>query len=121
MGIDEMFRPYSPEGKGDLMAYLREHDGFGVDNMFHGPEHFFAIKELGLMEPDVTCLRVAQHPIADIAYFVNRGFMLESHGVGERNMSLVGAEKGVYDPKKALKGRHWSIYYMKHDVLFGPG
>ncbi len=36
--------------------------------------------------------------------------MLESVGRGHSNMSLMGAEAGVYSPENILEGEIWSIY-----------
>ena len=101
--------PYSPETKGDLEEYLRKYDGRMADNLFFGPEYFFVIRDKKLIIPYATFIRVNASPLPDVRYFVNSEFLLESRGTGEPNMSCVGAEKGVYDPKKALKGKLWSI------------
>ncbi len=114
-----MFKPYSPEIRGDLIKYLRSHDGTGTDNLFRGPEHFFEIRDRGLMIPDFTSVRVDRSPIPDLVYVVNSEFMLESDGIGELNMSLIGAEKGIYDPNEVLKDKNWSIYYLNFSILSG--
>jgi len=101
---------YSPEIKGDLEEYLRKYNGSVADNMFSGPEYFFVIKDKGWMVPGSTCIRVTQNPIPDIGYFVNSDYLLESLGAGRPNMSLTGANKGVYNPNEALKGKIWSIH-----------
>ena len=110
MNIADMFKPYSPEIRGDLEKYLREYDGSSADNQFYGPEHFFIIKDRLWMIPGMTHLRVFRSPIPDIGYFVNSDFLLESRGIGAPNMSYMGAERGVYDPAKILKNQIWSIY-----------
>jgi hypothetical protein len=61
------------------------------------------------MIPGGTWIRVDLSPVPDVCYFVNSDFMLESHGHGQSNMSCEGAERGVYDPRKALKNKRWSI------------
>lgn len=104
-----MFKPYSPELRGDLEEYLREREQGRVDNMFHGPQYFFVIRDKGLMIPGLTCVRVDQSPVPDILYFVNSDYLLESRGGGHENMSLIKAKKGVYDPNEALKDKIWSI------------
>jgi len=109
MVFDDMFKPYSPEIRGNLEEYLRNHDGSTADNQFHGPEYFFVIKDKGLMIPRVTFLRVDQSPAPDIGYFVNSDYLLESRGPGPQNMSSMGAKEGVYDPNEALKDQTWSI------------
>ena len=40
---------------------------------------------------------------------MNSDFMLESSGLKEPNMSLMGARRGIYDPNDILKDRRWSI------------
>lgn len=111
MGFLDLFKPYSPEIRGNLEDYLLEHNGVisGADNLFLGPKYFFILKDKGLIVPVTTWVRVDLSPAPDISYFVNRDFMLESQGRGIINMSCVGAEKGVYDPKKALRRKAWSI------------
>jgi hypothetical protein len=109
MDFFDMFKPYSPKIRGDLEKYLKEFDGSQADNLFHGSEYFFVIKDKGWMIPNLTFIRVNRSPAPDAGYFVNSDFMLESRGIGELNMSLIGAEKGIYDPKKALKNQNWSI------------
>ena len=108
-----MFKPYSPEIRGDLEEYLREHDGISADNLFYGPKYFFEIRDRRLMIPGVTCVRVNQSPLPDIGYFVNSDYLLESMGPGHQNMSLIGAKKGIYDPNKALNNLNWSISGLK--------
>jgi len=108
-----MFKPYTPEIRGDLEEYLQEHNGSSADNLFYGPEYFFIIKDKGFMIPRITYVRVDQSPIPDIGYFVNSDYLLESSGPGEPNMSVMGAKKGVYDPNKALKDKRWSISGLK--------
>ena len=101
--------PYSQEIHGDLIDYLYECERGHADNLFHGPQHFFLIRDLNLMIPELTNLRVDNSPAPDISYFVNSDFLLESRGRGESNMSMVGAEKGIYDPNETLKDKLWSI------------
>jgi len=109
MDFRDLFKPYSPEIRGDLEAYLREYNGSSADNMFCGLKYFYVIKDKGWMVPGQTWIRVNQSPVPDIAYVVNSDFMLESHGQGEHNMSCVGATKGVYNPSKALRRKVWAI------------
>ena len=104
-----MVKPYSLEIRGDLEAYLREHDGSFADNLFYGSEYFFVIKDKGWIVPGATWIRVNQSPVPDISYVVNSDFMLESNGRGKENMSCVGATRGVYNPSKALRREAWSI------------
>lgn len=113
MNLDDGFKPYSPE-MGDLEGYLEKTNmGGSMDNHFYGVEYFLVIKEKGFLLPGATGVRVAVECGPDNVYFVNEDFMLESHGVGEHNMSSVGAEKGIYNPEKILKDAHWSIHYLK--------
>ena len=109
MDLRDLFKPYSPEIRGDLEAYLREYDGSNADNKFYGPEYFSIIKDKGWIVPGQSMIRVNQSPIPDISYVVNPNFMLESHSQGEHNMSCVGAMAGVYDPSKTLRKKTWSI------------
>jgi len=109
MNVYDMFKPYSPEIRGDLEMYLKEHDGSSADNKFSGPEYFFVIRDKGWMAPGRTWLRVDRSPAPDFCYFVNTNFILESKGVGEMNMSAIGAKKGIYDPRKVLRRAVWSI------------
>lgn len=108
-----MFKPYSPEIKGDLEEYLKRCERGGADNLFYGAEYFFEIKDKGLIIPGATCLRVNQSPVPDIEYFVNDNYLLESRGHGHQNMSLMEAKEGVYDPNEALKDKTWSISGLK--------
>lgn len=108
--IDDLFKPYSPELREDLEEYLREYDGRNADNRFCGAKYFFEIRDKGLMIPGFTLIRVCSSPVPDVIYSVNDDFMLESSGRGKLNMSAVGAEKGVYDPRKVLKKKLWSIH-----------
>ena len=107
-----MFKPYSPEIHGDLEEYLRRHNGGNADNLFHGVRYFMIIKEKGWMIPRVTYVRVDRSPIPDICYVVDSKFMLQGSGIEKDNMSLIDAERGSYDPKKELKERNWSIYWL---------
>lgn len=112
MDFDDLFKPYSFVLRGDLQTYLQVHNGCGVDNLFHGSEHFFEIQKNGWMKPNITMVRVDQSPAPDIAYMVNSSYKLESRGRGEENMSLVGAHEGIYEPKEVLDERNWSIYHL---------
>ena len=114
MNFDDLFKPYSPEIRGDLEKYLKEHDGSSASNLFYGFEYFFAIKDKGLMNPGATFLRVNQSPAPDIGYFVNSDYLLESRGSGQYNMSFMTAKKGIYDPKETLKNKSWSIFGLKN-------
>lgn len=115
MDHSDLFKPYSPEIRGDLEAYLREYDGSCADNLFYGPEYFFVIKNKGWMVPHQTWIRVDQSPAPDIAYAVNSNFMLESNGRGRENMSCVGAVKGIHNPSKVLRKNAWSISGLRLD------
>lgn len=108
----DLFKPYSPEIRGDLEEYLAERELAMADNLFFGPEYFFEIRDRKLMIPGVTSLRIDRSPIPDLGYFVNSDFLLESAGEGPQNMSLMGAKKGVYDPNDALKDKFWSIHFL---------
>ena len=108
-----MFKPYSPEIRGDLLEYLRSHDGGLASNLFRGSKYFFVIRDLGLMIPEFTSVRVDQSFVPDIGYIVNEEFLLRSDGHGEPNMSWMGAKEGVYDPLIALRNLNWSIYNLK--------
>jgi len=103
------FKPYSYKTHGNLEDYLKTHHGSSADNRFLGPNCFFIIKRKGLMIPGFTYVRVDRSPVPDISYFVNSDYLLESSGTGEWNMSCIGAEKGVYKLKDALKNKTWSI------------
>jgi len=94
MRFCDLFKPYSPEIHGDIEKYLEEHDGFQTDNLFQGSKYFFKIKDMELIVPKQTIIRMDQSPIPDLSYFVNSNYQLESMGRGIENMSLVGAEKG---------------------------
>jgi len=118
MNISDMFKPYSPEIKGDLETYLRTQDDGGADNMFLGPKYFFVLKDKGFLVPNISLVRVGFSPAPDICYFVNSDFLLESHGSGDYNMSAVDAKKGVYDPNKALKNKIWSVSGLNLKLLF---
>ena len=113
MNFNDEFKPYSLRIRGDLLDYLRSHDGSTTDNHFCGSRYFFVIQRRELIIPELTCVRVGQSPVPDILYFVNSDGKLESRGVGEYNMSCVGAKKGIYEPREALKGKHWSIHHLK--------
>lgn len=115
MNWSDMFKPYSPKIWGDLKEYLKRHDGLFADNHFYGPKYFFVMKEMGLILPFSTSVRVARNPAPDEGYIVNKDFLLESGGRGEDNMSLVGGERGIYDPADVLKKEHWSISDLKID------
>lgn len=113
MRFNDLFKPYSPEIRGDLVDYLRDREEGCADNLFYGPEYFFKIRDRGLIIPELTCVRVSQNPLPDCRYFVNRDYFLESRGCGDYNMSCVSAEKGVYDPNEILKDKLWSISGLK--------
>lgn len=107
---DGMYGSYSPESKGGLLDYLRRCENEMVDNKFSGSKYFGEIVRLGIVRPRMTMIRVAQSPAPDAVYFVNEDGKLESNGSGSYNMSAMGAERGVYDPKKTLKNKIWSIH-----------
>lgn len=71
------------------------------------------MRKKGLIIPMTTWLRVSNNPSPDVGYIVNTDFLLESKEKGSYNMSLMWAEKGVYDLRKVLRGRHWSIHNLK--------
>jgi len=105
----DSFKPYDPERNGDLLDYLKEHDGFSADNLFHGPKFFFVLRERGLIIPNSSTVRVDRSPAPDVSYLVNGDFLLESFSAGRQNMSVIGAEEGVYNPEGELKNKNWSI------------
>jgi hypothetical protein len=109
MTFEEMFKSYSFETKGDLEEYLRNCENSYASPMFYGFKYFLEIKEKKLIIPNTTYLYIMQSHIPDIGYIVNNDFMLQSRGQGEYNMSLMGAKKGIYDPKKVLNKKMWSI------------
>jgi hypothetical protein len=119
MTFEDPFASYSPETRGDLIEYLREYDGTMACSLFHGPEYFFEIRDRGLLVPWATCLRVNQSPAPDIGYFVNANYQLESRGQGHWNISLMGAKKGVYNPRETLMDQDWSIIGLNLQVLSG--
>jgi len=108
----EAVEPYSKESMGDLRAYLEKRDGSSCDNFFLGSDSFFEIRDLGIMVPGGTSVRVSQSPVPDRNYFVNADFVLESRGTGEINMSCIGGDAGVHDPREVLKDSYWSIYLL---------
>ncbi len=109
---------YSPERKGPLLEYLRRSTFGEFDNSFKGLEYFFIIKDMNLILPNITSLRVNMSPIPDLAYYVNEDFMLQSSGPGDYNMSCMGAVAGTYNPKEVLHRKIWSIYDLNIDILF---
>ncbi|MEK6919325.1 MAG: hypothetical protein AABW73_04805 [Nanoarchaeota archaeon] len=70
------------------------------------------MKDKGFIIPGLSWVRVDRSPIPDIGYIVNSEYMLESPGEGEPSMSLMGAPRGVYDPREALRGASWSINFL---------
>ena len=111
-------KPYSQEIYGDLIDYLRKYKGFGTDNMFRGAEYFFEMKDRGFIIPEISFIRVNRVFGPDIGYIVSKDYMLESPGQKESNMSLIGAEEKVYDPKEALEDQLWSITGLKLPKIF---
>jgi hypothetical protein len=111
--FEDMFAPYSPEKKGELLEYLRSCDENSTDNLFLGPEYLQKIIDLGIILPGITIVRVSQNPMPDAVYFVNDQFLLESRGGGVYNMSAVSAKPGVYKPEEILKNKRWSISGLK--------
>jgi hypothetical protein len=111
--FEDAFKPYSRERRGDLLKYLRECEDGSADNLFYGIRHFPEIVELGVIDPRVTWVRVGQSPVPDIGYSVTPDFKLRGMGAGEYNMSCVGAPEGIYDPRKALRGKLWSIINLR--------
>jgi len=117
MDAFDLMRPYSPRIHGPLLKYLEEHDGSNADNFFKGSRYFFIIKDKGFVVPRRTIVRVNRNPIPDACYTVMPDFTLRSWGVGRINMSAVGAEKGVYDPRKELRGKSWSIIGLNLEAV----
>ncbi|NCN51947.1 hypothetical protein GW931_02965 [archaeon] len=118
MSYDDLFKPYSPEIKGDLEEYLINRSKGGASNLFFGPKYFFVLKDKKLFIPDFSYIRVCNNFIPDVGYIVNSNFLLKSEGFGESNMSLMGAKKGIYSPKKALKDLLWSAQNLDMNLLF---
>ena len=110
MNIAEDVQPYSPKVYGDLIDYLRNHSGGMADNLFLGSKYFFVMQREGLFIPKQTMIRVSESPAPDLVYFVNESFLLESFGRKQENMSAVAAQKGIYEPRKLLRRKVWSIY-----------
>ena len=110
MGFHDPFRAYAPRFHGELEAYLVGREIGGADNLFRGTRYFFVIRDRGFMKPGITYVRIDNSFVPDTRYFVNSGFMLESRGRSHANMSLVGAEIGVYDPDTVLRNQFWSIF-----------
>jgi len=75
------------------------------------------MRDNGLLVPNTSYIRVNMSPAPDRGYFVNKDFVLESKGEGEINMSFIGAPRGVYDPKKSLAKRYWSVYGLCAEKL----
>jgi len=118
MNFDDLFKPYSPELRGDLLEYLKTHHGGSAGNNFSGPEYFFIIRDKGLLVPLHTIVRVSRSPVPDWAYLVNSDSLLESNGPGDYNMSMMGAPKGIHNPSEALNGMIWSIHNLNLEKLF---
>jgi len=111
--MDDVYKPYSLKFRRVLEDYLESHDGMSCDNHFCGARYFYVMQRKGLIIPRITSVRVATHVIPDTLYLVNEDFMLQSSGRGEGNMSCVGGDKGVYNPRVLLRRRHWSIHGLK--------
>ena len=109
MIFEEMFKPYSFELKGDLLEYLRNCENSSCSPNFYDFQHFFEIKEKKLIIPNHTIVHTNNSHIPDVGYIIDDNFMLKSNGPGEYNMSLMFAEKGIYDSKKILNKKFWSI------------
>jgi hypothetical protein len=109
----DMYAPYSPEKRGDLLEYLKSCDQNNADNFFSGPEYFKKIVELNIVSPGYTTIRVNLSPAPDAVYFINEQFVLESRGQGNYNMSAMTAKEGVYEPGVILKNKTWSINGLK--------
>lgn len=101
-------RPYTPETHGDLEQYLKECDRQLIDNLFLGSDTYFLMRDRNLLLPGLTFIRVNRSPIPDTVYFVNNEFLLESNGPGPRKMSVMDADRGVYDPASVLSAQFWS-------------
>ncbi len=110
--FDDMFKPYSKQRCGDLGTYLLECENGGADNLFSGSEHFFAIRDLDIIIPKFTSVRVNQSPIPDLHYIVTDNFELRSFGRSNYNMSLMGAAEGTYNPRTELENQLWSIHNL---------
>ena len=54
MNFEELFKPYSPEIRGDLENYLRHCEEGCVDTLFHGSKYFFEIRDKGFIIPEIT-------------------------------------------------------------------
>jgi len=113
MSFNDLFKPYSPEIRGNLEEYLKAHNGRDADNLFYGAEYFFIMKDKGFLIPYSTCIRIDLSPAPDQSCFVNSDFLLESRGHGKLNMSMIGAKKGIYNPDEILKNQKWSILGLK--------
>lgn len=111
--FSNMFAPYSPEKKGDLLEYLKSCNENDVDNYFFGSNYFKNIIDLNVVSPNYTTVRVNNSPAPDSLYFVNDKFLLESRGEGQYNMSAIAAKEGVYKPEDVLENKGWSIYGLK--------
>lgn len=118
MSNADYYKPYSQEIRGDLFTYIKTQIEGNAVPYFSGFEDFFKIIALGLIKPTHTAIRISRSPAPDIVYFVNNEFMLESRGTGEYNMSAMGAEKGVYDPKKVLAEESWTITGLNESKLY---
>lgn len=114
----DLFKPYSPKIRGPLEDYLRSRFESSTDTLFCGIRYFHVMQRKGLIVPRLTWVRINFSPAPDQAYFVNNDFMLESNGKGHPNMSCVGAAQGVYDPRKVLKRKCWSIHGLDLTKLF---
>lgn len=117
MKFEDLFKPYTPETHGDLIVYLRTHDGLRADNLFRGPRDFFVIKDLGLITPLVSSLRVDRSPIPDLGYLINEDFLLEGSSDDSYNMSMVSAKRGIYRPELILQDVNWSISNLDYGKL----
>jgi len=113
MNWSDDFKPYNPELRGDLEDYLRDQEEGGADNLFEGVKYYYVLKDNDFLIPDLSFIRVNLSPAPDLSYFVNSDYLMESLGTGHYNMSLVGAEIGIYQPDDVLKNQTWSISGLK--------
>ena len=109
---------YSKERNGTLENYLKEFDGVRCDNLFYGPKSFNLMRDLNLLIPDKTWIRLFSNMGPDKGYIVNSDFRLESNGSKCYNMSLIAGEKGVYSSQDLLSHTNWSIYMIDYSKLF---
>lgn len=108
---------YNPEKHGNLIDYLLERISGVTSNLFLGPEHFLKIRDLDLMIPNISMVRISIGFTPDIIYTINNDFLLEGSGSKKYNMSTRNAKKGIYNPKTELKEKFWSIEHLNTEKL----